>query len=428
MADEKPASKTPGWVKAVGTSLFGLVSGAALMYLTPLVNNVIKPGKPVPNFAQQTSSLTVTFNNRSTGGVQGWWDFGDGSALEPFEPNKDVVTHTYPRSGTYQVKLSLQNLLGEEAERTVSVNLDTATASAPSIEAFAVIPLSGGNAPATFKIVSQVKNAKLIAWDLGEGKLKTETSPSSERLVTLREPGDYRIRLLAFNGDQIVEESKHVFVGVGDSNKPMATLKVVYEGVQIEQKTQSQSIVLAWDPKHQGTTCPVNREVAVAQGWVIADAKVEPPGKEQVRGVKAEIVQGQTRLRVSGELVKPKNPLISKVTAPQCVVRVNLILVRRSAPVTIATDAVAFELTAPGSTPLPVPPPPAGMEVQSKRFALEIKDGQQVLWNTPGLPTAAQVAMKSRPMRVTAVEQGNQLRVDVVEAKGAIPVSRPNSK
>ena len=424
MADEKPVSKTPGWVKAVGTSLLGLVSGAALMYLTPLVNNVIKPAKPVPNFAQQTSSLTVTFNNRSTGGVQGWWDFGDGSALEPFEPDKDVVAHTYPRAGTYQVRLTLQNLLGEEAERTVSLNLDTSSATPPAIEAFDVIALSGGNAPATYKIVSQVRNAKLVAWDLGEGSLKTETNPSTERLVTLSEPGDYRIRLLAFNGDQIVEKSKSVFVGVGDSNKPMATLKVVYEGVQIEQKPQSQSIVLAWDPKHQGNTCPVNREIAVAQGWVIADAKVEP-AKEQVRGLKAEIVQGQTRLRVSGELVKPKNLLIGKVAAPQSVVRVNMTLVRRSAPVTIATDAVAFELAAPGSTPLPVPPPPAGLEVQGKRFALEIKDGRQVIWNTPGLPTAAQMAMKSRPMRVTAVEQGNQLRVDVVEAKSAIPVSRP---
>jgi hypothetical protein len=216
-------------------------------------------------------------------------------------------------------------------------------------------------------------------------------------------------------------------VNVGTSNKPMATLKVVYEGVQVERKTQPQSIVLAWDPNHQGNTCPVVREAAVAQGWIIADAKIEPPAKEQVRGLKAEIVQGQTRLRVSGELVKPKTLLTKKVAAPQCVVHVNLTLVRRSAPVTITTDAVAFELTAPGMTPLPVPPPPAGLEVQGKRFALEIKDGRQVIWNSPGLPTAAQMAMKSRPMRVTAVEQGNQLRVDVVEAKSAIPVSRPGN-
>ncbi|MCI0683450.1 MAG: PKD domain-containing protein [Gemmataceae bacterium] len=426
MADEKAASKIPGWLKAVGTSLFGLVSGAALMYLTPLVNNVIKPGKPLPNFAQQASNLTVTFNNRSTGGTQGWWDFGDGSALEPFEPDNDVIVHSYPRPGNYQVKLTLQNLLGEQAERTVAVNLEGATAPAPAIDAFAVVPVSAETAPATYKVVSQVRNARLVAWDLGEGKLKTETNPTQEKFVTLREPGDYRLRLLAFNGDQVVEESKHVFVGLGDSNKPMATLKVVYEGVRIEQKAQSQTIVLAWDPKHQGATCPAQREFAVAQGWIIANVKLVPPGKEQVRGLKAEVLQAGARLRVSGELVKPKNVLTKKVAAPQCVVGVHLTLVRRSGPVTMATDAVAFELMAPGSTPLPVPPPPAGLEVQGRRFTLEIKDGQQVVWNTPGLPTAAPVAMKSRLMRVTAVEQGHQLRVDVVEAKGVIPVSRPS--
>src|SRR5262249_14822377 len=105
MAEEKAPSKVSGWIKALFTSVFGLVSGAALMDLTPLVNNVIKPGKPVPNFAQQASGLTVTFNNRSTGGTHGWWDFGDGSALEPYEPDKDTITHTYPRSGNYNVKL-----------------------------------------------------------------------------------------------------------------------------------------------------------------------------------------------------------------------------------------------------------------------------------------------------------------------------------
>ena len=72
MAEEKPAGKLSGWVKAMLTSVLGIMSGAALMYLTPLVNNVIKPAKPVPNFAQQTNNLTVTFNNRSTGGRPGF--------------------------------------------------------------------------------------------------------------------------------------------------------------------------------------------------------------------------------------------------------------------------------------------------------------------------------------------------------------------
>src|SRR5207248_7060795 len=167
MADEKSASKISGWIKALVTSLFGIVSGAAIMYLTPLVNNVVKPAKPVPNFAQQANSLTVTFNNRSTGGSQGWWDFGDGAALEPFEPSKDAITHTYARPGNYNVKLSLQNILGEESERSVLINLDNSQAVKPSIDTFVVIPLTK-SAPATFKLVADVKNAKLIAWGLSD--------------------------------------------------------------------------------------------------------------------------------------------------------------------------------------------------------------------------------------------------------------------
>jgi len=429
MAEEKAPSKISGWIKALFTSVFGLVSGAALMYLTPLVNNVIKPGKPVPNFAQQASGLTVTFNNRSTGGTHGWWDFGDGAALEPYEPDKDTITHSYPRGGAYNVKLSLQNLLGEESERTVAVNILDSLATAPKIEAFVVQKLSGDNAPATFKIISSVKDAKVVAWDLGDEKITTETTLSpTGKFVTLNEPGYYNLRLLAFNGEQHAEKSQQVFVGMGDSAKPTATLRVVYDGVQIEQKADRQTIVLAWDPKQQGATCPVSRELSAPAGWTIADAKYEPPSKDLVHNLKPELSPDRTRLRISAEMLKPKTMLTGKnVPPPHCGVRVDLVLVRRSGPVSRPGDSVAFELTAPGSTMLPLPPPPAGFEVQAKRIALEIKDGAQVIWNSPGLPTAAQVAMKNHPMRVTAFEQEGQLRLDVVDAaKSVIPVSRPN--
>src|SRR5438045_1217889 len=85
-SEEQAGGKSGGWFKAILTSIFGLFSGACLMYLSPLVDKVIKPSKPVANFAYQAQGLKVTFQNRSTGGQEGWWDFGDGSALEPFMP------------------------------------------------------------------------------------------------------------------------------------------------------------------------------------------------------------------------------------------------------------------------------------------------------------------------------------------------------
>jgi PKD repeat protein len=108
MAEEKPdgvKSVVSGWIKTLMTSLFGLMTGAVIMYLTPLVNSAIKPAKPVANFASQIDGLTVNFNNRSTGGVHGWWDFGDGTALEPFDPKVDVVKHTYAKPDSYKRSL-----------------------------------------------------------------------------------------------------------------------------------------------------------------------------------------------------------------------------------------------------------------------------------------------------------------------------------
>ena len=427
MADENSSGKIPGWIKAVLTSIFGLISGAVLMYLTPLVNNVIKPGKPVPNFAQQISGLTVTFNNRSTGATHGWWDFGDGAALEPYEPGKDTISHTYAQPGNYNVKLSLQNLLGETSDRTVSVDLVKSQAATPTIDTFKVSPVdpSNNSAPAVFKVFSDVTNAKLVAWDLGKG-FKVESNPSKFKLITLDEPGDYTLRLVAFNGDQVVEKSAQVFVGMY-SSKPAATLSVVYDGVQVDRMQKSETFVLAWDPKHQGATCPVTREWAAPAGWTIADAKYDPPAKNVIRNLKPEASTDRTRLRISGELFKPKNLLTTNVAPPQCVVRVEMTLERRSAPLKRTADPVTFDLNAPGTTAMQLPPPPAGLEVQAKQIALQIKDGSKTVWNGPGLPTAAQVAMQNRAMRVTAVEQGNQLRIDVVAPNPALPVSRPGS-
>src|SRR5205085_11475097 len=127
-------SKIRGWLKAALTSIMGLCSGAVIMYLSPLVSTAIKPGKPVANFAQHAQGLAVTFQNRATGATEGWWDFGDGSPLEPFSPSQEAITHTYDHPGPYNVKLSLRNFLGEENDRTAPVSFDGNSTTAPVIE------------------------------------------------------------------------------------------------------------------------------------------------------------------------------------------------------------------------------------------------------------------------------------------------------
>src|SRR5262249_16016716 len=147
-----------------------------------------------------------------------------------------------------------------------------------------------------------------------------------------------------------------------------------------------------------------------------------------LQGLKLEVRGDGARVRATANMLKPKTMLTGKsLPPPHCGVRVDLVLVRRSGPVSRAGDPVAFELTTPGSTMLPLPGPPAGLEVQAKRIALAIRAGTQLIWNNPGLPNASVRAVQKRAMRVSAVEERGQLGVDIVDAaKNVIPVSRPN--
>ncbi len=131
MSEEKPKS---GKLKGIIGAFAGLLSGGVMMYLSPLVDRVIKPQKPLANFAVEANGLQVTLHNRSAGG-DGWWDFGDGSALEPASSAGGAVTHAYAKPGTYTVKLSLRNFVGDEAERAVQVDLagQAAAAAPPAI-------------------------------------------------------------------------------------------------------------------------------------------------------------------------------------------------------------------------------------------------------------------------------------------------------
>src|SRR5947209_20465845 len=92
-------------VVALVSTAAGLLSGAALMYVSPLVDHFVKPGAPVANFGVDKDGLRIIVHNQSSGGHEGWWDFGDGSALEPFAPDKTTFEPKYGAAGQYPVKL-----------------------------------------------------------------------------------------------------------------------------------------------------------------------------------------------------------------------------------------------------------------------------------------------------------------------------------
>src|SRR5688572_19107828 len=118
-----PAKKS-GWLKAGILGMLGLGGGIAGTYLTAVVDRAVKPAKPVANFAVATDGLTLSCQNHASG-ESGWWDFGDGTPLEPFAPDKPV-SHAYTKPGSYAVKLTVRNFFGDENERTVPVDVAVA--------------------------------------------------------------------------------------------------------------------------------------------------------------------------------------------------------------------------------------------------------------------------------------------------------------
>src|SRR5262245_53288924 len=112
------------WLKPILGAIAGLFSGAVMMYMSPLLDKVFRPAKPVAIFRADAEGLTVTFHNLSQGAHNGWWDFGDGSPLELIDRDEESVSHTYAAAGEYTTKLQVRNSLGEPDERTQTLHLE----------------------------------------------------------------------------------------------------------------------------------------------------------------------------------------------------------------------------------------------------------------------------------------------------------------
>lgn len=64
-------ARSGGWIKAALLGMLGLGGGAAGTYATAVVDRVVKPTKPVANFATAPDGLTLTCQNHASG-ESGW--------------------------------------------------------------------------------------------------------------------------------------------------------------------------------------------------------------------------------------------------------------------------------------------------------------------------------------------------------------------
>ncbi len=431
-ADNIKSGGIGGWIKAGVTSVFGLLSGAALMYVTPLVNNAVKPPEPVANFGFQAQGLAVTFQNRSTGATDGWWDFGDGSALEQFTPGQDTIAHTFAKPGPYQVKLSLTNLFNEKTERSVTVNLDNATAVPPVIEQFDAIPLSPGmSAPAVFRLVAKVKNADTIVWTFEGSKpieVSSETAGVQERWVTVSEPGYYTFRLAAAGAKQTVEKATAPqFVGMAQSgNPPMATVTVTYlAAVQVDRKENVPfNVMLAWNPDCKDTLCPVVAERSAVPGYQIVKAEINGNVRDALlRGVPTvEIAPDRSKVIVKGELVRPSGMLAHIRVLPKFHVPIKVTMEKRSGA-TPQTFELPMCVNVPGQTKIPLPALSGNWQATKRQVALNLKEGDRAVWSGTDMPSNNQVQLKGRPVFVSGTLQDNQVVLTVTDTRVGLPTT-----
>jgi len=301
-----PAKKSFSLLKPIMGGIAGLAAGVAGMYSTAIINTVAKPPRPVANFSVNAEGLTVHCQNHATGD-SGWWDFGDGSPLEPFDAAQTDQPHTYTKPGIYTVKLTVRNFLSEENERTVPVDLSkpsaaATAANAPTISNFSVEPIGGATtSPATFRVRGEVKNADRVIWDLGGEKLEVTDSPGTfEKLVVFERPGNFPIQLTGLMDRTAVKQAAMVTVTQPRAGSMAVLMRTLDTGSRIERKEFPETVALPLPPK--GTKqMTFERAINPRPGFTMVDAKLGKAATGAVKNVKIELAPDRKSAKLSGE-------------------------------------------------------------------------------------------------------------------------------
>jgi PKD repeat protein len=444
VSDKEP--KSGGWLKACLGTVAGLCSGAVMMYLSPLLDRIVKPAQPQANFAVEHVGLAATFHNRSLHYTSGWWDFGDGSPLEPVSPGQDVLTPTYPDAGDYTAKVSVRNLIGEENERGVAVHLGAAQAVPPQITSLDVYPVSAGcYAPATFRIVTKVKNAQVCVWDLSDGRpleVITDVPETQDRLVTFQKPRRYTVKLAAVNAGQAAERTTTIDVLGAPTGTVTALVNVLDQGTRVETLNGSYAIAASFPPHSHEDVFAINRQVPARMGFEIREVRlqsgqgpainvkagqmgmdIDPTalGAPGARKLHLQLSPDRQLLRLTGELFKAGGLLKRGQAAPAVLVPLMIVQQRRG-PAQRQPVMVAATLTVPGSALLALPEVPPDWEEMHRELHLEMRDGDQSLLPESPLPRSGTITVRGRRCTLTATPVGDHVRIDLGDVP---PVSPP---
>lgn len=412
------AEQVKSWLKTtIGTAL-GLVSGAVAMYFTSFVDRVIKPAKPVANFAVHMSGLTVSFENRSVGADRLRWDFGDGSPLEFLPSDEAVVRHTYAKPGTYTVKLAVTNLVNETNERAVTIEVkdsraEKGTVEKPIIADITVRPPGKPGqpvyAPATFQFEATADNSSLLIWDFGDGK-GVQTGESTMQW-TFEKPGTYTVKVCAFNGKQKVEQRIPVTVHEAPLQAVRVTLTVTTSGTRVETKPRtvrtSREISVA---RGQAVPRSIDQVLPATPGWEISRAELQAEASRS-----RNVLDIVPLVAADRKTVKVVGTVALSVTPGVAVLHEELILVeQRRVPATLEpSEPFVVSVPIPGSQVLRLPDLEGEwLEVQ-RRYSCIVSVENEVVWRGPQLPQGVSVTVGGKTYRLSAVQQREAIELQV---------------
>jgi len=423
MAETAPPKKSIFRI-ALGSAL-GLGTGAAAMYFHAAFDQLVKPAKPLANFQVSADGLTVSVENRATG-QSGYWDFGDGTALEPFDPSLQVVTHTYPKPGKYDVKLIVRNFLMEETDRSVNVDLTSpSTASnSPKITDFKVQTITD-QVPATFRITGKVQNADELIWKLGDRTEHTSMPAEQiDRYVTFDHDGRYPIVLTAFSKSrkdpQVNVESVEVKKTLKDTYDTMVF--VTDAGTKTEQRTHMVKLpVPIRDAK--GPTKGFNRVLQASPNSVILKAEIDRSMPTVAKNVKCEVAKDQKSATISGEWTASGDAVAKAAGGSDLAVPVILTEEMRTT-LSPRRQSLSGVMDAESKITVKLPPRPlgAGIRTVSVDFGLSTRDGKRMkivqgTLDANGVWQSTPTAIGGQQVRIQAVMKNDTVVMSFISPK-----------
>jgi PKD repeat protein len=140
-----------------------------------------------------TSCGSVTINaSASTNSAKYQWNFGDGTILPAVPSSSSLISHSYSKSGTYTIQLTVFNAGGCDSATTSNKVTVTAASSLGDNHNWSY---TSNDLDFNFTR-SSLTNATSYKWNFGDGDTSNTQNPSH----SFADPGNYTITLSASNG------------------------------------------------------------------------------------------------------------------------------------------------------------------------------------------------------------------------------------